>query len=28
ATARGTTLEKGDIKISTLEHLMATLYAL
>ena len=23
-TARGTTLEKGDIKISTLEHLMAT----
>lgn len=24
-TSRGTTLEKGDIKISTLEHLMATL---
>ncbi|MBR2437715.1 MAG: UDP-3-O-acyl-N-acetylglucosamine deacetylase, partial [Bacteroidales bacterium] len=23
-TARGTTLEKGDVKISTLEHLMAT----
>lgn len=27
-TARGTTLEKGDIKISTLEHLMATLSGL
>lgn len=27
-TARGTTLEKGDVKISTLEHLMATLYGL
>ncbi len=25
-TSRGTTLEKGDVKISTLEHLMATLY--
>lgn len=27
-TARGTTLEKGDIKISTLEHLMAALVGL
>jgi len=27
-TARGTTLEKGDVKISTLEHLMATLNGL
>ena len=27
-TARGTTLEKGEIKISTLEHLMATLCGL
>ncbi len=27
-TARGTTLEKGEIKISTLEHLMAALYGL
>ncbi len=27
-TARGTTLEKGDVKISTLEHLMATLTGL
>lgn len=27
-TSRGTTLEKGDIKISTLEHLMAALYGL
>jgi UDP-3-O-acyl-N-acetylglucosamine deacetylase len=27
-TARGTTLEKGEVKISTLEHLMATLYGL
>ena len=27
-TARGTTLEKGDVKISTLEHLMAALYGL
>lgn len=27
-TARGTTLEKGEVKISTLEHLMAALYGL
>lgn len=27
-TARGTTLEKGNVKISTLEHLMAALYGL
>lgn len=27
-TARGTTLENGEVKISTLEHLMATLYGL
>ena len=27
-TSRGTTLEKGDVKISTLEHLMASLYGL
>ena len=27
-TSRGTTLEKGQVKISTLEHLMATLYGM
>ena len=27
-TARGTTLEKGEVKVSTLEHLMAALYGL